>query len=323
MVRKITAAAPIIALPLAGCSGVFDPQGPVGAAERLILIDSLVIMLAIIVPLIMATFGFAWWFRASNTRAVYRPEWAFSGTLELIVWAIPALVITFLGGIAWYGSHDLDPFKPLVSKNKPVEVEVVSLDWKWLFIYPDEGIATVNELVIPVGTPVHFRITSTGVMNSFFVPQLGSQIYAMAAMVSQDNLEADHVGTYHGISAQFSGAGFADMHFETHAVAPSDYAKWVAGTKAAGPTLDRAAYAELAKLSGDVTPVTYRAVDPTLFQAIVSETAPEAPGPVPTPGGLDASPEALKALTLKTQTPASQTSATEAAMNMASMKKGM
>ena len=203
---------------MAGCSGVLNPQGPVGVSEKLIIIDSLAIMLAIVVPLIFATFAFAWWFRASNKRATYRPSWTFSGHLELIIWAIPMLVITFLGGIAWFGSHTLDPYKALPSKAKPIEIEVVSLDWKWLFIYPDDGVATVNQLVIPTGTPVHFRLTSSGVMNSFFVPQLGSQIYTMAAMTSQLNLQADKAGTYLGLSVQFSGEGFSDMRFNLRAV---------------------------------------------------------------------------------------------------------
>ncbi|MFZ0869540.1 MAG: ubiquinol oxidase subunit II [Rhodanobacter sp.] len=267
----------ILALPLAGCSGVLDPRGPVGVSERLILFDSFSIMLVIVIPVILATFAFAWWFRASNKRATYRPNWAFSGTLELIVWAIPAIVVTFLGGIAWFGSHELDPYKPIPSASKPVEVEVVSLDWKWLFIYPDEGIATVNQLVVPVGLPVHFRLTSSGVMNSFFVPQLGSQIYTMAGMTSQLNLQADHAGTYHGLSAQFSGQGFADMHFEVSAVSPDAYANWVANTKRAGPSLDDAAYAALANPSENVTPTTYKAVDPALFDAVVSERI-SAPG---------------------------------------------
>ena len=210
---KIVAAA-CLGLQLAGCEGVLDPRGPVGLSERLILLDSLAIMLAIIVPVILATLGFAWWFRAGNAKAAYRPDWAFSGTLELIVWAIPALVITFLGGIAWFGSHALDPYRPLRSSAKPVEVEVVSLDWKWLFLYPEEGVATVNQLVIPVGAPVHFRLTSSGVMNSFFVPQLGSQIYTMAGMTSQLSLQADQPGETRGLSAQFSGQGFADMRFD-------------------------------------------------------------------------------------------------------------
>jgi cytochrome o ubiquinol oxidase subunit 2 len=239
------------------------------------------------VPLIFATFGFAWWFRASNTRATTLPDWDFSGHLELIIWAIPTLVIIFLGGIAWFGSHALDPYRALASKAEPVEIEVVSLDWKWLFIYPDEGIATVNYLVVPVGTPLHFRLTSSGVMNSFFVPQLGSQIYTMAGMTSQVSLEADQAGTYPGLSAQFSGQGFADMHFDVRAVSPDAYAGWVASQKAAGPTLDRAAYAALEKPSGDAGLRSFKAVDPALFDAIVQETAPVAPGVPGGPGGRD------------------------------------
>jgi cytochrome o ubiquinol oxidase subunit 2 len=269
---------------------VLNPQGPVGVSEKLIILDSLAIMLAIVVPLIFATFAFAWWFRASNKRATYRPTWTFSGQLELIIWAIPMLVITFLGGIAWFGSHALDPYKTLQSTAKPVEIEVVSLDWKWLFIYPDDRIATVNQLVIPTGTPVHFRLTSSGVMNSFFVPQLGSQIYTMAAMTSQVSLQADKAGTYLGLSAQFSGEGFADMRFDLRAVPADAYARWIADTKSVGPILDTAAYATLAKPSKDVQPSTYKAVDQGLFDAIVSGAAPAPPGATGGPGGHDQAP---------------------------------
>lgn len=242
------------------------------------MLDSITIMLTIVVPVILATLGFAWWFRVSNKRAKYLPDWAFSGHLELIVWAIPALVVTFLGGIAWFGSHALDPFQALPSKTEQIEIEVVSLDWKWLFIYPGEGLATVNQLVIPVGAPVHFRLTSSGVMNSFFVPQLGSQIYTMAGMTSQVNLQADEQGVFPGLSAQFSGAGFADMHFNVRAVTPDAYAKWVSDAKAAeGAPLDAKAYAELAKPSENLKPATYRAVDPDLFQSIVNQSASDAP----------------------------------------------
>jgi cytochrome o ubiquinol oxidase subunit II len=280
----------ILALPLAGCGGVLDPRGPIGASARLILIDSVAIMLVIVIPVIIATFAFAWWFRASNSRAVYRPDWAFSGQLELIVWAIPALVITFLGGIAWFGSHALDPFRPLEAKTAPIEIQVISLDWKWLFIYPNEGVASVNRLVIPVDTPVHFRLTSSGVMNSFFVPQLGSQIYTMAGMTSQLHLQADEAGDYRGLSAQFSGDGFSDMNFTTRALPADGYAKWLADTKASGPALDTAAYAALAKPSIAVEPVTFRDVDPKLFDAVVNQTAPRAEGPEEQPGGHGRSP---------------------------------
>lgn len=261
-----------LALPLAGCNGVLDPQGPVGAAEKLILFNALAIMLVIVVPTIVATLAFAWWFRASNSRAQYRPYWAFSGTLELIVWSIPALVIIFLGGIAWFGSHALDPYRPLPATGKPIEIEVVALDWKWLFIYPDDGVAAVNQLVIPVGMPVHFRLTSSGVMNSFFVPQLGSQIYTMAGMVSQLHLQADRAGTYRGLSAQFSGEGFSGMRFDVRAVATDDYTKWIASTKIGGSTLDKAVYADLVKPSMNVAPKTYGAIEPQLFEHIVASS---------------------------------------------------
>jgi cytochrome o ubiquinol oxidase subunit 2 len=284
----------VLGFSLAGCGGVMDPRGPVGASEKLILLDSLGIMLAIVVPVILATFGFAWWFRASNSRAVYRPDWAFSGTLELIVWAIPALVITFLGGIAWFGAHALDPYKALPSTTKPIEIEVVSLDWKWLFIYPNDGVAAVNKLVVPVGTPVHFRLTSSGVMNSFFVPQLGSQIYTMAGMTSQVSLQADHAGVYPGLSAQFSGEGFADMRFNVNAVSADAYAKWIADTKTNGPVLDGAAYATLVKPSKAVKPTTFKAVDPGLFDSIVNETAPTPHGSGSAAGGQNAPPASEK-----------------------------
>src|SRR5712672_3712517 len=161
---------------LGGCQeGVLDPKGPIAAADRLILFNSLGIMLAIVIPTILATLGVAYWFRASNPRARYMPEFTYSGRVEILVWSIPAMTVLLVGGVAWVGSHDLDPRKPLASSVKPVSVQVVSLDWKWLFIYPDLGIASVNHLAIPAGTPVSFELTSAGVMNSFFVPQLGSQ----------------------------------------------------------------------------------------------------------------------------------------------------
>ena len=216
----VLAVALIGAATLGGCTeGVLDPKGPVATAERLILFNSLGIMLAIVIPTIIATLGVAWWFRSSNRRARYLPNFDYSGRLEMLVWSIPAMTVLLVGGVAWVGSHDLDPRKLISATAKPVRVQVVSLDWKWLFIYPDQGIATVNQLTIPVGTPVSFELTSSGVMNSFFVPQLGSQIYTMAGMVTRLHLEADHPGTYRGLSAQFSGDGFADMRFNVRGCA--------------------------------------------------------------------------------------------------------
>jgi cytochrome o ubiquinol oxidase subunit II len=242
---------------LASCrEGVLDPRGPVGQAERVILYDATAIMLAVVIPVIILTLAFAWWFRAGNRRATYRPDWEYSGTIELIVWAIPALVILFLGGIAWIGSHELDPPKPLASATSALEVEVVSLDWQWLFIYPSERIATVNRLVVPTGVPVHFRLTSTSVMNSFFIPQLGSQIYTMAGMTTQLNLQADQAGTYRGISAQFSGPGFSDMRFTLVADSSEKFARWVAEVRKHGGVLDSATFAQLAqptRAGGDLT----------------------------------------------------------------------
>ena len=153
----------------------------------------------------------AFWFRSSNKRARYLPDFEYSGRLELLVWSIPIMTVLLVGGVAWIGSYDLDPPKPIASSEKPVRVQVVSLDWKWLFIYPDEGIASVNHLTVPSGTPISFELTSSGVMNSFFVPQLGGQIYTMAGMVTRLHLLADQTGTYRGMSANYSGAGFSDM----------------------------------------------------------------------------------------------------------------
>lgn len=267
-------------LALAGCSGgVLHPQGPVGAANLKILYDALAIMLGIVVPTICAALVFAWWFRASNTRASYQPNWVFSGRIELVIWGIPILVIMFLGGLIWIGSHDLDPYKPLASDRKPLEVEVVSLDWKWLFIYPDQAIASVNDVVVPAGVPVHFSLTSASVMNSFFVPQLGSMVATMNGMVTQLYLQADHPGDFHGLSTQYSGGGFSDMHFTLHAVADDAFTQWVAGAKQAGPDLDRASYGALAQQSHRVEPFTYRTIDPGLFQAIVTQQIPPAAGP--------------------------------------------
>src|SRR3954471_6454319 len=195
--KTVVAAIVLIgAAALAGCTeGVLDPKGPIAVAERQILFNALGIMLAIVIPTILATLGVAVWFRASNGRARYLPDFEYSGRLEVLVWAIPAMTVLLVGGVAWVGAHDLDPRKPIVSATKSVRVQVVSLDWKWLFIYPEQGIATVNQLTVPVDTPVSFELTSSGVMNSFFVPQLGSQIYTMAGMVTRLELQADYPGT--------------------------------------------------------------------------------------------------------------------------------
>jgi cytochrome o ubiquinol oxidase subunit 2 len=255
---------------LGGCTeGVLDPKGPIAVAERQILLNSLGIMMAIVIPVIVATLGVAFWFRASNERALYRPNFAYSGRLEVLVWSIPAMTVFLVGGVAWVGAHDVSPRKPIASTVKPLRVQVASLDWKWLFIYPDQGVASVNQLTIPVGTPVSLELTSSGVMNSFFVPQLGSQIYTMAGMTTRLHLQADHSGTYRGFSAQFSGDGFSGMHFDANAVPNEKFTQWLEAARSTGPELDAKSYADLAKPSEAVTPFTYRSVAPGLFDSIL------------------------------------------------------
>ncbi|HET9018712.1 MAG TPA: cytochrome ubiquinol oxidase subunit II, partial [Acetobacteraceae bacterium] len=224
---------------LGGCGRAqLQPAGPVSDAEREILLDSVVIMLAIIVPTIVAIFAVVWWYRPSNPRARRLPEFVYSGRVELVVWSIPVLVIIFLGGIAWIGSHDLDPAKPLPSKQPALDVQVVSLDWKWLFIYPKLGIASVNRLVVPAGVPLHLTLTSASVWNVFWVPQLGSMIYCISGMADTLYLEASRPGVYYGESAMISGDGFADMHFDTDAMPADRFTAWVSATRGAGPALD-------------------------------------------------------------------------------------
>jgi cytochrome o ubiquinol oxidase subunit 2 len=262
----------------AGCNrGVLDPVGPVAAAEKQILINSTAIMLAIIIPTMIATVAVAWWFRRGNKKAVYRPDWEYSGAIEMVVWAIPALTVMLLGGIAWIGSHNLDPGKPLKSDRPPLNVEVVSLDWKWLFIYPDQGVATVNQLVVPAGTPVSFRLTSATVWNVFFVPQMGTMIYTMPRMATRLNLQADRQGTFDGLSAHFSGDGFPGMQFKVQSLPQEQFAMWAQGARGSGPVLDGRGYAELSKPTSYVKPMTYGAVAPGLFDAIVANRVPAAP----------------------------------------------
>jgi cytochrome o ubiquinol oxidase subunit 2 len=275
---KRTAIAAAVSLLTAACNrGILDPVGPIAAQEKQILINSTAIMLAIIIPTMIATIAFAWWFRRGNRKATYRPDWEYSGAIEMVVWAIPALTILLLGGITWIGSHDLDPAKPLKSNVQPLKVEVVSLDWKWLFIYPDQGIATVNQLVIPAKTPVEFRLTSATVWNSFFVPQMGTMIYTMPRMATRLNLQADREGEFNGLSSHFSGDGFPGMQFKVQSLPADQFAMWAQGARGQGLALDARGYAELSKPTSYVKPITYGAVAPGLFDAIVASGGPQAP----------------------------------------------
>jgi cytochrome o ubiquinol oxidase subunit II len=260
------------ALLLASCQGVLDPQGPVASAERLLLINSTSIMLVVVVPVIVATLAFAWWYRSSNTRATRSLDESYEGRVEFVIWSIPALTVILLGGVIWIGSHQLDPRAPIPGNSDSLRVDVVALDWKWLFIYPDHGVAAVNQLVIPAGTPVEFRLTSATVMNSFFVPQLGSQIYTMGGMTTHLNLLADKPGEFPGFSANYSGDGFSEMRFIVKSVPTADFNAWLEQARATGSALDDVAYAALAKPSKAVPPTTYHSVDPNFFEQIVDET---------------------------------------------------
>ena len=255
---------------LVGCAhGVLDPKGPIGADEKVILFDATAIMLVVVVPVIICTLAFAWWFRSHNARALRLPDWEYSGRIELVTWSIPAMIVLFLAGMTWISTHDLDPPKALQSEVKPLQIEVVSLDWKWLFIYPGEQVALVNQLVIPINTPIHFKLTSATVMNSFFVPQLGSQIYTMAGMTTQLNLLASESGTFAGLSAQFSGDGFSDMRFDVRAVPEEEFKAWLTSAHANTEQLDISRYLQLAAPSQHVEPAIFGQVSTGLFDDIV------------------------------------------------------
>jgi cytochrome o ubiquinol oxidase subunit II len=281
-VRRTLRLAPLgAALFLGGCDwAVLDPKGPIADGNATLLVDSVAIMLVIVVPTIVATLAAAWWYRSSNTRARYRPDFEYSGALELIVWAIPLLTIMLLGGVTWIGAHDLDPAKPIASTEEPLNIQVVSLDWKWLFIYPDQHVASVNRLVIPAGTPIHFTLTSGSVMTAFFVPQLGSMIYTMNKMGTQLHLLADDPGTFRGLATQISGDGFADMHFEVVAKTEPEFYDWLGQVRGAGEDLTSQRYIELSKQSVLPEPITFKTVEDGLFDKVLDQTLPPGPGPI-------------------------------------------
>ena len=232
-------------------------------------------MLIVVIPVIIMTFAFAWKYRASNKKAAYMPKWDNSHTIEAIVWTVPAIIVLILSVLVWRSTHELTPEKPLASEVKPIVVEVVAMDWKWLFIYPEQGVATVNHLVIPTGTPITFHITSDSVMNSFFIPRLGGQIYAMAGMQTELNLLADTEGTYRGLSTQFSGEGFSGMNFEVKATTPQGFEDWLKETKKSGHKLDNSRFRQLEEASEYDQPVYFSSFQPGLFQSILDKYSPD------------------------------------------------
>ncbi|MGI4959025.1 MAG: ubiquinol oxidase subunit II [Janthinobacterium lividum] len=256
---------------LTGCKySILDPKGAVGMAQKSLILTSTYAMLVIVVPVIILTLWFAWRYR-EGSGARYEPDWAHSGIIEIFCWGIPCAIILFLGILTWTSTHELDPYKPLVSDKKPINIEVVALNWKWLFIYPDQGIATINEIAFPVDTPVTFHITSDSVMNSFFIPELGSQIYAMAGMKTQLHLIANQQGTFPGLSSFYSGRGFSDMHFNAISTTNEKFADWVANAKKSPSVIDAADYSKVAAPE-EKAPVQYfSTVEPNLFNEIIAK----------------------------------------------------
>lgn len=261
---------------LSGCnSAILDPKGQIGHEEKTLLITAVALMLLVVIPVIVMTVVFAWKYRASNTKARYEPNWSHSTAIEVVVWSIPCLIILVLAVLTWRSSHALDPYKPIASNVKPVTIEAVAMDWKWLFIYPEQGIATVNEIAFPVDTPVNFKITSDSVMNSFFIPQLGTQIYAMAGMETKLHLIANEPGNFFGISANYSGHGFSKMNFVAQATPDkAGFDAWVAKVKASPRTLSAEEYKALVANRNDKAdyPVTYYASVPTgMFKSLIDK----------------------------------------------------
>lgn len=276
---------PLLVLPLGaltGCNTVLlHPAGAVAAQQGHLIVVSTVLMLLIVVPVMALTILFAWRYRQSNKAATYAPEWDHSTQLELVIWAAPLLIIIALGAVTWISTHTLDPYRPLrridalqsvPADEKPLIVEVVALDWKWLFIYPEQGIAVVNDVAAPVDRPVHFKITASTVMNSFFIPALAGQIYAMPSMQTELHAVINEPGDFDGFSANYSGAGFSDMHFKFHGMRAADFDRWVESVKSSGQALDRAAYLQLQKPSERDPVRRYGTVAEHLFDSIVDRS---------------------------------------------------
>ncbi|MCI0511319.1 cytochrome bo3 quinol oxidase subunit 2 [Chromohalobacter marismortui] len=262
---------PLIAVLLSGCdAALVDPKGLIGEQLKSLIITAFWLMMIVVIPVIVMTVVFAWKYRHSNHAAKYLPDWAHSNKIEVVVWLVPCIIILFLGIITWKTSHSLDPHKPLAPASETMEVQVVALDWKWLFIYPKQGIATVNQVAMPVDVPVHFRVTSASVMNSFFIPTLGSQIYAMAGMDNDVYLVANETGVFAGKSSNYSGRGFSEMTFDALALSKDDFEDWVDKVGQAPQTLSfKGSYQELAEPSTDHPVEYFSDVTPNLYRNII------------------------------------------------------
>jgi cytochrome o ubiquinol oxidase subunit 2 len=258
---------------LSGCDalklGVMNHAGPITASQWHLYVIVGIVLVFVAGPVLLLTPLVAWHYRLSNKNSAFRPKWDFSWPLEGLIWIPPAGIVIGLGIVLWHYTHALDPYRPIASDQPTLEVQAVAFDWKWLFIYPDQRIAVVNQLDIPVGRPVHISLTSGTVMQALLIPQLAGQIYAMAGMTTQLNLLASRAGTYRGENTQFNGTGFQNETFDVIALSPADYNRWVAHVRASSHSLDATAYAGLFKQSSPPQPIVFSSVPQNLFQRIL------------------------------------------------------
>ncbi|CAM3816474.1 cytochrome bo3 quinol oxidase subunit 2 [Kerstersia gyiorum] len=261
----------LAAVVLAACSEavVLNSKGEIGQQQVALIYQAFGLMLIAVIPALVLTVLFAWKYRASNKNAKYRPKWSHSTAIEVVVWGIPCLIIAFLAYVTYITSHKLDPYRPIESDKPTLPIQVVSLDWKWMFIYPEQNIATINEIAIPVDRPVRFDITSATAMNAFNIPQLGGMVYAMAGMQTQLHLIANEAGTYFGQSTNYSGAGFSGMRFQTYAVSDAEFDQWVNKVRQSPAVLNDASYDKLMVKSRNNAPEYFGSVQPGLFQQIL------------------------------------------------------
>lgn len=250
-------------------AGVLDPQGPIATQERDLIVTAFIIMLVVAIPLLIALYTFAWRYRAGKKNVKYEPDHAGSVFKQLLWWAIPGTVIVIIAVMNWKSTHVLDPYNPIVSNVQPLTIQVVALRWKWLFIYPAQGIATVNYVQFPEKTPVHFELTADAPMSSFWIPQLGSQIYAMAAMQTQLNLMADTTGEYAGKDTEINGAGYAGMTFMAKSTSEDDFNAWVTSVQQTSSSLTMDEYDRLAEPSQNNAPAYYASFDKNLYNTVL------------------------------------------------------
>ncbi|MEO4040322.1 ubiquinol oxidase subunit II [Hoeflea sp. CAU 1731] len=262
---------------LSGCglntAPILDPKGPIALAERDLLFAALFVMMIVVIPVFVMAFLVVWRYRADGGKGKYTPDWGYSAGIDAVIWIVPAIIVIVLGVMLWNATFKLNPYKPLASSEPALEVQAIALDWKWLFVYPQYGVATVNEIAMPVNRPVSFRITSDTVMNSFFIPSLAGQIYAMAGMTTQLHLVADSTGTFRGRNTQYSGDGFAEQWFEAHSMSNEDFEAWIEKVKQSDRGLDDASYAELAKPTIKHEVEYYSSFAPGLFGSILQKYA--------------------------------------------------